>query len=170
MSASRSGCCTWPLACLFLAGRPLGINLGKNKASADAAADYAKGVRVLGPLADYLVVNVSSPNTPGVRDLQGRAELRLLLSQVSSVPAVSWCLLPGSGPVTVQLCHLKGPHLCACRWPRVQHPSPVAKGCHVVGDNVDFSSTTASDCCYFLGGCCWELPWDLLCAKHMISH
>ncbi|KAK2501293.1 hypothetical protein MC885_018072, partial [Smutsia gigantea] len=39
-------------------GLPLGINLGKNKTSVDAASDYAEGVRVLGPLADYLVVNV----------------------------------------------------------------------------------------------------------------
>ncbi|XP_033012983.1 dihydroorotate dehydrogenase (quinone), mitochondrial isoform X2 [Lacerta agilis] len=67
---------------LSLAGMPLGINLGKNKASVDAAADYVAGVRVLGPLADYLVVNVSSPNTPGLRALQGKAELRLLLAKL----------------------------------------------------------------------------------------
>ncbi|XP_065497355.1 dihydroorotate dehydrogenase (quinone), mitochondrial [Caloenas nicobarica] len=64
------------------AGMPLGINLGKNKSSTDAAADYVAGVRMLGPLADYLVVNVSSPNTPGLRDLQGKAELRDLLTKV----------------------------------------------------------------------------------------
>ncbi|XP_028257715.1 dihydroorotate dehydrogenase (quinone), mitochondrial [Parambassis ranga] len=64
------------------AGLPLGINLGKNKLSRDAGADYLEGVRVLGPLADYLVVNVSSPNTPGLRDLQGKAELRQLLQTV----------------------------------------------------------------------------------------
>ncbi|CAO2609897.1 Dihydroorotate dehydrogenase (quinone), mitochondrial, partial [Lemmus lemmus] len=63
-------------------GLPLGINLGKNKTSVDAAADYVEGVRVLGPLADYLVVNVSSPNTAGLRSLQGRTELRLLLTKV----------------------------------------------------------------------------------------
>nr|XP_055162643.1 dihydroorotate dehydrogenase (quinone), mitochondrial isoform X1 [Nyctereutes procyonoides] len=63
-------------------GLPLGINLGKNKTSVDAAADYAEGVRVLGPLADYLVVNVSSPNTAGLRSLQGKAELRHLLAKV----------------------------------------------------------------------------------------
>ncbi|MEQ2163184.1 hypothetical protein GOODEAATRI_027629, partial [Goodea atripinnis] len=63
-------------------GLPLGINLGKNKLSQDAAADYSEGVRALGPLADYLVVNVSSPNTPGLRDLQGKAELRQLLRTV----------------------------------------------------------------------------------------
>lgn len=65
-----------------IAGLPLGINLGKNKLSQDAGADYLEGVRVLGPLADYLVVNVSSPNTPGLRDLQGKAELHRLLQTV----------------------------------------------------------------------------------------
>ncbi|XP_033487426.1 dihydroorotate dehydrogenase (quinone), mitochondrial [Epinephelus lanceolatus] len=67
---------------LSKAGLPLGINLGKNKLSQDAGADYLEGVRELGPLADYLVVNVSSPNTPGLRDLQGKAELRQLLHTV----------------------------------------------------------------------------------------
>ena len=43
----------------------LGINLGKNKTSTSAAQDYRRGVRELGPYADYLVINVSSPNTPG---------------------------------------------------------------------------------------------------------
>ncbi|XP_055992599.1 dihydroorotate dehydrogenase (quinone), mitochondrial [Sorex fumeus] len=63
-------------------GLPLGINLGKNKTSEDAASDYAEGVRVLGHLADYLVVNVSSPNTAGLRSLQGKGELRRLLTKV----------------------------------------------------------------------------------------
>lgn len=60
----------------------LGANLGKNKYSEDAASDYAKGVEALGPYADYLVVNVSSPNTPGLRALQGRAPLEKLLRAV----------------------------------------------------------------------------------------
>ncbi|XP_030233241.1 dihydroorotate dehydrogenase (quinone), mitochondrial [Gadus morhua] len=64
------------------AGLPLGINLGKNKLSQDASADFMEGVRVMGPLADYLVVNVSSPNTPGLRDLQGKAHLHTLLHKV----------------------------------------------------------------------------------------
>uniref|UniRef100_A0A673WZA6 Dihydroorotate dehydrogenase (quinone), mitochondrial n=1 Tax=Salmo trutta TaxID=8032 RepID=A0A673WZA6_SALTR len=67
---------------LTKAGLPLGINLGKNKLSQDAVADYLEGLRTLGPLADYLVVNVSSPNTPGLRDLQGKGELRQLLYKV----------------------------------------------------------------------------------------
>ena len=69
---------------IFTDGLPLGINLGKNKTSVDAASDYAEGVRVLGPLADYLVVNVSSPNTAGLRSLQGKAELRHLLTKVGN--------------------------------------------------------------------------------------
>ncbi|GAB6054191.1 quinone-dependent dihydroorotate dehydrogenase [Magnetospira thiophila] len=71
-----------------LAGRPrrgiVGVNLGKNKTSPDAAADYVRGVETLGPYADYLVVNVSSPNTPGLRALQGRAELAALLTAVKA--------------------------------------------------------------------------------------
>ncbi|MHC8509079.1 MAG: quinone-dependent dihydroorotate dehydrogenase [Rhodospirillales bacterium] len=66
-----------------LAG-PLGVNLGRNKDSEDAAADYAQGARRFAALADYLVVNVSSPNTPGLRDLQGRAALEDLLAAVTA--------------------------------------------------------------------------------------
>ncbi len=61
---------------------PLGVNLGKNKETADAAADYVLGVAALGRFADYLVVNVSSPNTPGLRALQGKAELEALAARV----------------------------------------------------------------------------------------
>lgn len=67
------------------AGRGRGIvgaNLGKNKDTLDAADDYVVGVRRLADLADYLVVNVSSPNTPGLRALQGREPLRELLTRV----------------------------------------------------------------------------------------
>ena len=58
-------------------GRPgvVGVNLGKNKDTEDAAADYEQGVSLLAPYADYLVINVSSPNTPGLRALQGREPL-----------------------------------------------------------------------------------------------
>ena len=60
----------------------VGINLGKNKDSADAAADYVAGCHALAPLADYLVINVSSPNTPGLRALQSRAALAELIAAV----------------------------------------------------------------------------------------
>jgi dihydroorotate dehydrogenase len=64
------------------AGGIVGVNIGKNRDSADAAPDYTEGVRRAAPLADYLVVNVSSPNTPGLRDLQARAVLEALLRRV----------------------------------------------------------------------------------------
>lgn len=60
----------------------LGVNLGKNKTTEDAAADYELGVEALASHADYLVVNVSSPNTPGLRALQGREQLEELLTRV----------------------------------------------------------------------------------------
>jgi dihydroorotate dehydrogenase len=60
----------------------VGVNLGKNKDQTDAAADYAAGTTLLGPLADYLVINVSSPNTPGLRALQSRDALAALIEAV----------------------------------------------------------------------------------------
>ncbi|MFJ4004623.1 quinone-dependent dihydroorotate dehydrogenase [Streptomyces sp. NPDC090023] len=62
----------------------VGVNIGKTKAvaEADAVADYVKSAERLAPHADYLVVNVSSPNTPGLRNLQATEALRPLLSAV----------------------------------------------------------------------------------------
>ncbi len=60
----------------------LGVNLGANKDSADRAADYVLGLERLGVQAGYVVVNVSSPNTPGLRALQGREELDDLLARL----------------------------------------------------------------------------------------
>ena len=60
----------------------VGVNLGKNRDSTDAAADYLEGVRRVGALADYFVINVSSPNTPGLRDLQRRDILEDLLHRL----------------------------------------------------------------------------------------
>ncbi|WP_291379103.1 quinone-dependent dihydroorotate dehydrogenase [Demequina sp.] len=59
----------------------VGVNIGKNKTTSaeDAPLDYGYCARVLAPYADYLVVNVSSPNTPGLRDLQSVAALRPIL-------------------------------------------------------------------------------------------
>lgn len=64
------------------AGRIIGINIGANKDATDRIADYATGVRAMAPLADYLTVNISSPNTPGLRALQGREALDELLGAV----------------------------------------------------------------------------------------
>jgi dihydroorotate dehydrogenase len=68
-------------------GAVIGVNIGKNRETEDAAADYAQAARQLGPLADYLVVNVSSPNTPGLRALQGRGELEALIDRVRAALA-----------------------------------------------------------------------------------
>jgi dihydroorotate dehydrogenase len=63
---------------------PIGVNIGKTKATpaTDAVDDYRSSARLVGPLASYLVVNVSSPNTPGLRDLQAIEALRPILSGV----------------------------------------------------------------------------------------
>lgn len=63
-------------------GGIVGINLGANKDSPDRVADYAAGARLFAPLASYLVVNVSSPNTPGLRALQDGGVLAALLDAV----------------------------------------------------------------------------------------
>jgi dihydroorotate dehydrogenase len=70
-------------------GRPgiVGVNIGRNRDSADAVADYVAGVRRTSPLAGYLVVNVSSPNTPGLRDLQASAVLEDLLHRLVAARA-----------------------------------------------------------------------------------
>ena len=68
-------------------GGPLGINLGKNKDTENAADDYSLGAAALAPLADYLVINVSSPNTPGLRALQSRTALAELVAAVQDTLA-----------------------------------------------------------------------------------
>lgn len=66
------------------AGRPgiVGINIGANKDSEDRIADYVAMTRVMAPLASYLAVNISSPNTPGLRALQDEGALTGLLDAV----------------------------------------------------------------------------------------
>ena len=68
----------WPSA-------PIGINIGKSKATplSEAAADYLYSFQRLHPFADYVALNVSSPNTPGLRELQGREQLSTLLRAIS---------------------------------------------------------------------------------------
>ncbi len=61
---------------------PVGLNLGANKTSADRAADFARVLALAGPHVDFATVNVSSPNTERLRDLQGNAALSALLSGV----------------------------------------------------------------------------------------
>ena len=67
----------------------LGINFGKSKITAleQAADDYAASLELLAPMADYAVINVSSPNTPGLRDLQDSAQLRWLVERLRRLAA-----------------------------------------------------------------------------------
>jgi len=60
----------------------VGANVGKNRETADAAEDYVTGVEAVTNFADYIVVNLSSPNTPGLRALQARAEMEALVTRV----------------------------------------------------------------------------------------
>lgn len=66
---------------------PVGLNLGANKDSTDRAADFARVLATCGPHVDFATVNVSSPNTEKLRDLQGRAALTALLQGVMDIRA-----------------------------------------------------------------------------------
>lgn len=78
---------------------PVGLNLGANKDSTDRAADFARVLAACGPHADFATVNVSSPNTEKLRDLQGRAALAALLAGVMEVRAT----LPRAIPVFLKI-------------------------------------------------------------------
>lgn len=81
----------------------VGVNIGKSRATPvdDAAQDYATSARLLAPFADFLVVNVSSPNTPGLRDLQAVDRLRPILVAVRD--AADEVTTPGSVPLLVKI-------------------------------------------------------------------
>lgn len=64
---------------------PLGANVGINKTGADPVRDYPALIEAVAGLVDYVVINVSSPNTPGLRDLQSEAQLRNILQAVATV-------------------------------------------------------------------------------------
>jgi dihydroorotate dehydrogenase len=72
----------------------VGINIGANKDSADRIDDYTRAFDMLGPLADYVTVNVSSPNTPGLRGLQNRNELTRLLGTLTEAREKKPVLIP----------------------------------------------------------------------------
>ena len=63
----------------------IGVNIGANKDSADRIADYVAGIQAMAPIANYLTINISSPNTPGLRQLQDEGALRELLAAVREV-------------------------------------------------------------------------------------
>ncbi|XP_057806043.1 dihydroorotate dehydrogenase (quinone), mitochondrial [Salvia miltiorrhiza] len=81
----------------------LGVNLGKNKTSEDAASDYVQGVHTLSQYADYLVINVSSPNTPGLRQLQGRKQLKDLVKKVQAARDEMQWAEDGPPPLLVKI-------------------------------------------------------------------
>jgi dihydroorotate dehydrogenase len=62
----------------------VGVNIGANKDSADRAADYVQGIAAFSDVADYITVNISSPNTPGLRGLQSAEELQSLLQRLNA--------------------------------------------------------------------------------------
>jgi dihydroorotate dehydrogenase len=64
-------------------GGPIGVNIGANKDSPDFVGDYVAGVKAMSSVADYLAVNISSPNTPGLRALQNHGALDTLLSAIA---------------------------------------------------------------------------------------
>lgn len=87
-------------------GLVLGVNIGKNKGTPleSAADEYSTLLRMFAPLADYIAVNVSSPNTVGLRRLQARQALTTLLTAIAAARQVSLQELPGRGlPVLVKL-------------------------------------------------------------------
>jgi dihydroorotate dehydrogenase len=77
-----------------------GANLGANKESEDRAGDYVTGLQALKGLADYFTINISSPNTPGLRGLQDKAELVDLIDRIKSAGATAPLLLKIAPDVT----------------------------------------------------------------------
>ncbi len=75
-------------------GGIVGVNIGANKDSADRAADYAAGVAAFADLASYIAINISSPNTPGLRDLQAATALADLLAGVVRARAAAGRQMP----------------------------------------------------------------------------
>jgi dihydroorotate dehydrogenase len=70
-------------------GGIVGANIGKNRDTQDDIGDYVQGVAMLAPLADYLTINVSSPNTPGLRNLQRKSTLARLVERVMAARQAS---------------------------------------------------------------------------------
>lgn len=87
----------------------VGANVGKNKETENAAADYALGIEAVAGLVDYLVCNVSSPNTPGLRALQAREQIAGLIRHVLEVRRRAVKALAHTPPLLVKV----GPDLTA---------------------------------------------------------
>lgn len=81
------------------ASGPIGVNIGRNKDQTEAEADYVAGIAACAPVADYLTVNVSSPNTPGLRALQDPEPLARLLRAVLAARAAT----AGAPPILLKI-------------------------------------------------------------------
>ena len=99
----------WRLAARDRGRGILGANLGMNKESRAAAADYRRGVTALAAHADYLAINVSSPNTPGLRALQGRDSLDALIAAVQQARAEAGTARP---PILLKIAPDLAPEDC----------------------------------------------------------
>ncbi|CAI9411704.1 Dihydroorotate dehydrogenase (quinone) [Pleomorphomonas sp. T1.2MG-36] len=86
-------------------GRPgvIGVNVGANKDSVDRAADYVAGIKAFAGLASYFTVNISSPNTPGLRDLQASAALSDLIARVIEARDETAAAVGRKTPVLVKI-------------------------------------------------------------------
>ncbi|GAB2234280.1 hypothetical protein Droror1_Dr00003526 [Drosera rotundifolia] len=113
----------------------LGVNLGKNKTTEDAASDYVQGVHTLSQYADYLVINVSSPNTPGLRQLQGRKQLKDIVKKVQAARDEMQWGEEGPPPLLVKI----APDLSK---PDLEDIAAVALALHI--DGLIISNTTVS--------------------------
>ncbi|MBB1075090.1 quinone-dependent dihydroorotate dehydrogenase [Rhodoferax sp. 4810] len=119
---------------------PLGVNIGKTKAVAleHAAADYRASVTQLAHLADYLVVNLSSPNTPGLRNLQTAEDIALLLNELQAVNLQ----LPAPRPLLVKLApDLPSAAAITCAQAALDHG---AAGLILTNTTNDFSHLTSA--------------------------
>jgi len=109
---------------------PLGINVGKNKdtCSEDAINDFLDGLRTFEPYASYFVVNLSSPNTEGLRDLAGPDFLRLMASEVPNLLSRIWVKLDPDMPkqrfqeIVGAMCELGYQGLVLCNTHKVDWP------------------------------------------------
>ena len=131
---------------------PVAVNIGKNKATLDAAAeeDYASSVRRLSGCCDYFVVNVSSPNTPGLRDMQETGRLRRLVGQLRGLTRL---------PVMVKL----APDLAPGDAPRLSAAAVEggAAGIVLCNTTTDYSLLPgARDFGGLSGSVCFLIPWS----------
>ncbi len=112
----------------------LGINIGANKDSADRIADYAAMTQLMAPLATYLAVNISSPNTPGLRALQDEGALVALLDAVLAVrgsdgPPVFLKVAPDLEPADIDAICAHRDGQAAWRADRIEHDHLAARAC-----------------------------------------